>query len=78
MAAAKWSDGAKAGQPVFTLPVVIAIMVFFALCAQCGATVAVVARQLNWRWGLLSFGGMTVLAWIAAVTVYQIGTLAAG
>ena len=77
MAAAKWSGGPRKGQPVFTLPVVVAIMVFFALCAQCGATVAVVARQLNWRWGLLSFGGMTALAWLGAVLVYQVGSLIA-
>ncbi len=74
MANAKWESGARAGQPVFTVPVVIAIMVFFALCMQCGATVAVINKELSWRWALTSFVGMTTLAWVAAVLVYQIGT----
>jgi Fe2+ transport system protein B len=50
-------------------------MVLFAFCSQCGATGAVVARQLNWRWGLRSFGGMTALARLAAVAGYQAGLL---
>jgi len=70
-----WTSGPRMGQPVFTIPVVIAIMVFFALCSQCGATVAVVAKQLSWRWAILSFTGMTALAWFAAVIVYQVGSL---
>ncbi len=75
MVAARWGSGPAAGRPVFTLPVAVAIMVFFALCGQCGATVAVLSRQLNWGWGLLSFGGMSVLAWLGAVAVYQAGVL---
>lgn len=74
LAKERWPDGPLQGQPVFTLPVVFAIMAFFALCSQCGATVAVIAKQLNWRWAILSFAGMTVLAWLAAVLVYQTGT----
>lgn len=70
-----WPDGtARAGQPVFTIPVVFSVMVFFALCMQCGATVAVIKQELNWRWAAGSFFGMTALAWIAAVIVYQVGT----
>ncbi len=73
MAAERWSSGPRAGQPVFTVPVVLAIMVFFALCLQCGATVAVVAKELSWRWAVGLFVWMTVLAWVAAVAVYQVG-----
>ncbi|GAB4173342.1 MAG: ferrous iron transport protein B [Terrimicrobiaceae bacterium] len=70
----KWSDGPLQGQPVFTLPVVFALMVFFALCMQCGATVAVVAKELGWKWAVGSFATMTTLAWLAAVLVYQVGS----
>ncbi len=70
----KWTSGPRAGQPVYTLPVVIGIMVFFALCMQCGATVAVIARELDWRWATLSFFAMTTLAWLSAVAIYQIGS----
>lgn len=74
MAAERWPSGPRAGEPVFTVPVVVAIMVFFALCMQCGATVAVIKKELNWRWAAGAFLGMSVLAWMGAVVVYQIGT----
>lgn len=74
MAAERWAGGPRDGTPVFTLSVAFAIMVFFALCQQCGATVAAVAQETNWRWALFSFCYMTALAWIGAVVVYQIGT----
>jgi ferrous iron transport protein B len=70
----KWQSGPRAGQPVYTLPVVFALMVFFALCMQCGATVAVIAKELNWSWAIGSFVVMTALAWVAAVMIYQIGS----
>ena len=71
----KWTSGPRKGEPIFTLPVVLGIMVFFALCMQCGATVAIIARELNWRWAAFSFFGMTGLAWLGAVLIYQIGRL---
>ena len=72
---AKWETGPRAGEPVFNIPVALSIMVFFALCMQCGATLAVIAKELNWRWAAVSFIALTSLAWLAAVLVYQIGTL---
>jgi len=70
----KWHSGPREGQPVYTLPVVFALMVFFALCMQCGATMAVMAKELNWSWAIGSFVVMTTLAWLGAVLVYQIGS----
>ncbi|MBI1368599.1 MAG: ferrous iron transport protein B [Planctomycetes bacterium] len=70
MADSKWPDG----RAVFTPVVSFAIMVFFALCMQCGATLAVIARESAWKWSLFVFVYMTVLAWIGAVATYQIGT----
>lgn len=78
MAAEKWTSGPNAGKPIFTIPVVFSIMVFFALCMQCGSTVAVIARQLNWSWAVGAFVGMTLLAWVAAVLVYQVGSRFSG
>jgi ferrous iron transport protein B len=72
---AKWETGPRTGEPVFNIPVALSIMVFFALCMQCGATLAVIAKELNWRWAAGSFIALTSLAWLAAVLVYQIGTL---
>ncbi len=75
MAAQKWQDGPRMGQPIYTIPVVSAIMVFFALCQQCGATVAVISQETSWKYGVFSFVFMTTLAWIAATVVYQVGSL---
>ncbi|NCG08024.1 MAG: ferrous iron transport protein B [Verrucomicrobia bacterium] len=73
LAKARWESGPRAGTPVFNLPVALSIMVFFALCMQCGATVAVIAKELHWGWAIGSFAGLTALAWVAAVLTYQIG-----
>ncbi len=62
------------GNAVFTPVVAVAIMVFFALCSQCMATLVVIAREANWKWAVFSFVYMTVLAWGGAVLVYQVGT----
>jgi ferrous iron transport protein B len=75
MAAEVWPEGPRMGQPVYTLPMVLALMVFFALCAQCAATLAAIAREAGTGWAVASFTYMTILAWIAAVAVYQVGSL---
>jgi ferrous iron transport protein B len=69
--AARWDD---TGQPVYNVPVALSIMVFFALCAQCAATLAVIRRETNgWRWPAFTFAYMTALAYVAALATYQIG-----
>lgn len=48
-------------------------MVFFALCCQCAATLAVMRRETNsWRWPLASFLYMTTLAYVCALVTYQV------
>lgn len=70
--AATWPDGRK----VFNVPVAISIMVFFALCAQCAATLMVIRRETNsWFWPVVSFTYMTVLAYVGAFISYQVGML---
>jgi ferrous iron transport protein B len=55
------------GRPLFTLPVALSLMVFFALCAQCGATLAIIGKETqSWTWPVISFTGMTVMAYFAA------------
>jgi ferrous iron transport protein B len=69
--AARWDD---TGAPVYNLPVALSIMVFFALCAQCAATLAVIRRETNsWRWPAFTFVYMTGLAYVGALLTYQIG-----
>ena len=74
--AAVWdSDSPRAGQKVYTLPVALSITVFFALCAQCAATLVVIKRETNsWRWPVFTFVYMTSLAYLAAFITYQVGT----
>jgi ferrous iron transport protein B len=63
------------GRPLFTLPVALSVMVFFALCCQCGATVATIRRETNsWGWAWFTFGYMTALAYLGAALTYQLGT----
>ena len=63
-------DGSN--KKLFNIPVALSIMVFFALCSQCAATLATIKRETNtWRWPLFSFTYMTVLAYIGAMLVYQ-------
>jgi len=70
---AKWSEGPRAGTPIFSLAAVLALMVFFALCSQCGPTIATLAQETGgWKWAAGSFVYMTALAWIIATLVYQV------
>jgi ferrous iron transport protein B len=48
-------------------------MVFFALCAQCAATLAVIKRESgHWGWAVFVFAYMTALAWVAAAGTYAV------
>ncbi len=68
---AHWPDG----RPVYTLPVALSIMVFFALCAQCASTLMIIRRETNsWFWPVFTFVYMTGLAYVAALAIYQITT----
>jgi ferrous iron transport protein B len=63
-------------QPLFNLPMALGLLVFFALCAQCVSTLAVIKRETNsWRWPLVTFGYMTLLAYLGALLTYQLGIL---
>ncbi|GAB5403812.1 MAG: ferrous iron transport protein B [Aureliella sp.] len=73
IASATWPE---TGEPIYTIPVALSIMVFFALCAQCAATLMVIKRETNsWGWPLFTFVYMTVLAYIAAWLTYTIGNM---
>ncbi|MFO0811204.1 MAG: ferrous iron transport protein B [Gemmataceae bacterium] len=68
---ATWPDG----RPVFTLPAVVSLLVFFALCCQCASTLAVIKRETHsWGWPAFTFGYMTALAYLGALVVYQVGS----
>ncbi|MBT5382967.1 MAG: hypothetical protein HOL13_09030 [Phycisphaerae bacterium] len=48
------------------------LLIFFVLAMQCLPTLAVTAREAGgWKWALLQFGWMTVVAWIAAWIAFR-------
>jgi ferrous iron transport protein B len=52
------------------------IMLFCLISAPCMATIAITKRESNsWRWALFQLGGLTILAYVLTVLVYQSGTL---
>jgi len=60
-------------RPLFGIPVALSLMVFYALCAQCAATLAVIGRETNsWHWPVFTFAYMTTLAYFGALVTYQI------
>lgn len=63
------------GKPIMNGLVALAAMAFFALCSQCAGTLAAIrAETHSWRWPLFTFGYMTLLAWLAAVAIFQVGS----
>jgi ferrous iron transport protein B len=61
---------------VFSVPVALSVMVFFALCCQCVSTLVIIKRETNsWRWPIFTFVYMTVLAYVGALVTFQIGSL---
>ncbi len=67
-----WPDG----RPMFTIPAVLGLLVFFIYALQCLPTSAVVAREAgSWKWAAGQFVFMSAFAWLAAFAVFRIGSL---
>ena len=63
------------GTPLMTPLSGISLMVFFVLACQCMSTIVVVRKESGgWGWPLFMFGYMSVLAYVASLTVYQVGS----
>jgi ferrous iron transport protein B len=68
MQSAKKVDGSR----VFTLPMAIGLMVFYAFCLQCAATIAVMRRETGgWGWPIFAWCYMTGLGYVSALLIYQ-------
>ena len=69
--ASTWADGS----PVFTLPMVIGLLIFYACCLQCAATLAVIRRETNtWRWPVFAWVYMTSIGYVGALLAFQLGS----
>jgi ferrous iron transport protein B len=67
------------GRPVYTPVVALSVMVFFALCCQCAATLATMRRETGtWAYPAITFVYMTTLAYVCSFCVYQVGSRLVG
>ena len=63
----------ETGTRRFNFPVGMSLLVFYAFAMQCMATLAIVKRETkSWKWPLIQFFGMGVLAYLCSFIVVQI------
>ena len=66
-------------QAVMTPAAAFGFLVFNLLCAPCFAAMGAIRREMNNRkWFWFAIGYQTALAYVAAMCIYQIGSLSAG
>ncbi len=70
----KMHEAKKAnGEPLFTVPSVLSILVFFMIALQCLSTTATASREMgSWKFAAVQVIALNVVAYIAAVLVFQI------
>ncbi len=72
----KYTSGPKKGEFVFNPVVALSFMIFVLLYFPCIATLMVIIRESgSYKWGLFSLVYTTVVAWVMAFLVYQVGML---
>ena len=60
-------------RPLFNLASGVSLMLFYAFAMQCMSTLAIVKRETNsWKWPMLQLGAMSIIAYLAALTAYQL------
>ena len=61
---------------LFSTLTALSLMVFYVFACMCMSTLAVCKRETgSWGWTLGMFGYMTALAYLASLTVFQVGSL---
>lgn len=64
------------GSPLMTPLSGVSLMVFFVLACQCMSTLVVVRKEAGgWGWPTFMFGYMSVLAYVASLAIYQVGSV---
>ena len=55
---------------------VLGMLIFYAWCMQCAATLAIMKRETNtWKWPLFSWVYMSILGYMGAMAIYYAGNL---
>ncbi|MEZ5256324.1 MAG: nucleoside recognition domain-containing protein [Ilumatobacteraceae bacterium] len=66
----------RTGGQLFDAPTVAAVLIFFVFALQCISTIAVMRRETNsWKWPVIAFSYMAVLAYSGALIARQITML---
>lgn len=69
MNAATWSDGRK----VYTFAAGMSLLIFYVIAMQCMSTLAIVKRETkSWKWPIIQFVYMTVLAYLLSWVTFSI------
>ncbi|QOW11081.1 ferrous iron transport protein B [Kaistella flava (ex Peng et al. 2021)] len=67
------NDKKPNGEPIYSFATGVSILFFYAFAMQCVSTLAVVYRETkSWKWTMAQLFGMSGLAYIASLIVYQI------
>ena len=62
----------ETGLPVYTMATSLSLLIFYAFAMQCMSTLAVVKRETNsWKWPIIQFVFMSLLAYLGSLFVYQ-------
>lgn len=68
---ATWPDG----RPVFNGGMAVGLLIFYAFCMQCAATLVVMRRETNgWTWPAFAWVYMTTLGYLGALLANQFGS----
>lgn len=68
--------GPKAGEPVFTPLVALSFMIFILIYFPCIGVVTAISRESgSWKWAFFVIIYTTTLAYLAALAVFQVGSL---
>ena len=61
---------------MFTVVSAMSFMVFNLLCAPCFAAIGAIKREMfSWKWMFIAIGYQTLLAYVMAFIVYQLGSV---
>ncbi len=64
------------GSPAYSTRTALALLVFFVFACQCMSTIAAIRRETKtWRWPAFVLAYTYVVAYVAALLVYQVGGL---
>ena len=75
---ATWGPGSRQGEPLFSIPMALAFLVFVALYMPCIASIAAVRREANgWKWALFAIAYTTLLAYLMAWLAYGVANMVA-